>query len=273
MKRILTCLFLIMSVLLLAQENSMATYSTDAESPPPTITGSADRNYVSKAMFTQGVKRLTSVSPARAIITTTFYDGFGRKQQTVLRNNSLGNDLADYYEYDNRGRVVRQYLPGVISGSGNYASLEQITSSHASLYPEDVTKSFISTEYDASVTPRTITTKRAGSDWQTSVGTNSQYHINKGSGKYSCSKYTLNSKIGSLKYSRVYPSGRLHVTSVIDEDNHETIIFKDFNDRIYLHRRVLDENNYADTYYVYDNIGNITLFQTTSLNDLFHGSY
>ena len=258
MKRILTYLFLMLSVpLLMAQENSMATYSTDAVTVPPIISGSTDRNYVSKAVFTQGVTKLTSVSPARAIITTTFYDGFGRKQQTVLRNNNSSKDLADYYEYDNRGRVVRQYLPGTISGSGNYAPLEQITSSHASLYPEDATKAYITTEYDASVTPRTITTKRAGSDWQTSVGTNSQYHINKNSGKYSCNKFTLNSNNGSLMHSGVYPSGRLHVTNVIDEDNHETIIFKDFNDSIYLHRRVLDENNYADTYYIYDNIGNI----------------
>ena len=258
MKRILTYLFLMLSVpLLMAQENSATTYSADAFTVPSIISGSTDRNYVAKAVFTQGVKKLTSVSPARAIITTTFYDGFGRKQQTVLRNNNSGKDLADYYEYDNRGRVVRQYLPGTISGSGNYASLDQITASHTSLYPEDATNAYISTEYDASVTPRTITTKRAGSDWQMSVGTNSQYHINKNSGKYSCNKFTLNSNNGSLMHSGVYPSGRLHVTNVIDEDNHETIIFKDFKDSTYLHRRVLDENNYADTYYIYDNIGNI----------------
>ncbi len=258
MKRILTYLFLMLSVpSLMAQENSATTYSADAVTVPSIISGSTDRNYVAKAVFTQGVKKLTSVSPARAIISTTFYDGFGRKQQTVLRNNNSGKDLADYYEYDNRGRIVRQYLPGTISGSGNYASLEQITSSHASLYPEDATNAYISTEYDASVTPRTITTKRAGSDWQMSVGTNSQYHINKNSGKYSCNKFTLNSNNGSLMHSGVYPSGRLHVTNVIDEDNRETIIFKDFNDSTYLHRRVLDENNYADTYYIYDNIGNI----------------
>ncbi len=258
MKRILTYLFVILSMPLLAQENSATTYSADAFTVPSIISGSTDRNYVAKAVFTQGVKNLTSVSPARAIITTTFYDGFGRKQQTVLRNNNSGKDLADYYEYDNRGRVVRQYIPGTISGSGNYASLEQITSSHASLYPEDATNAYISTEYDASVTPRTITTKRAGSDWHASAGTTSQYHINKTSGKYSCTKFTLNGgNNGSLNNSGIYPSGRLHVTSVIDEDNRETIIFKDLNDSIYLHRRVLDENNYADTYYIYDNIGNI----------------
>ena len=258
MKRIFTYLFFMISVqVLIAQGNSATTYSADAFTVPSIISGSTDRNYVAKAVFTQGVKNLTSVSPARAIITTTFYDGFGRKQQTVLRNNNSGKDLADYFEYDNRGRIVRQYLPGTISGSGNYASLEQITSSHASLYPEDATNAYISTEYDASVTPRTITTKRAGSDWQMSVGTNSQYHINKNSGKYSCNKFTLNSNNGSLNNSGIYPSGRLHVTSVIDEDNRETIIFKDLNDSIYLHRRVLDENNYADTYYIYDNIGNI----------------
>ncbi len=257
MKRILTYLFVILSMPLLAQENSATTYSADAFTVPSIISGSTDRNYVAKAVFTQGVKNLTSVSPARAIITTTFYDGFGRKQQTVLRNNNSGKDLADYFEYDNRGRIVRQYLPGTISGSGNYASLEQITSSHASLYPEDATNAYISTEYDASVTPRTITTKRAGSDWQMSVGTNSQYHINKNSGKYSCNKFTLNRNNGSLNNSGIYPSGRLHVTSVIDEDNRETIIFKDFNDSTYLHRRLLDENTFADTYYIYDNIGNV----------------
>ena len=257
MKRILTYLFLMLSVpLLMAQENSMATYSTDAVTVPPIISGSTDRNYVAKATFFQDVKRLTAVRASQAIISTTFYDGFGRKQQTVLRNNNSSKDLADYYEYDNRGRVVRQYLPGVISGSGNYASLEQITSSHASLYPEDATKAYVTTEYDASVTPRTITTKKAGRDWQASVGTRSQYHINKLSGKYSCKKFTINNN-GNLTYSGVYPLGRLHVTSVIDEDNRETIIFKDFNDSTYLHRRVLDENNYADTYYIYDNIGNI----------------
>ena len=184
MKRILTYLFLMLSVpLLMAQENSMATYSTDAVTVPPIISGSTDRNYVAKATFFQDVKRLTAVRASQAIISTTFYDGFGRKQQTVLRNNNSSKDLADYYEYDNRGRVVRQYLPGVISGSGNYASLEQITSSHASLYPEDATKAYVTTEYDASVTPRTITTKKAGRDWQASVGTRSQYHINKLSGK------------------------------------------------------------------------------------------
>ncbi|MBQ2839002.1 MAG: hypothetical protein IJE73_05115 [Muribaculaceae bacterium] len=260
MKQILAYLFALLSVpFIIAQTDSVViTYPTDAVTPPLTITGSTTRNYVSKAVFTQGVKRLTSVTPARAIITTTFYDGFGRKQQTVLRNNNSGKDLADYYEYDNRGRVVRQYLPGAISGSGNYASLDQITASHTSLYPGDATNAFVSNEYDASVTPRTIITKKTGNDWHASAGTTSQYHINKTSGKYSCNKFTLNGgNNGSLNNSGIYPSGRLHVTSVIDEDNRETIIFKDFNDSIYLHRRVLDENNYADTYYIYDNIGNI----------------
>lgn len=260
MKRILTYLFALLSVpFIIAQSDSTAiTYSTEAVTPPPTITGSTNRNYVSKAVFTQGVKRLTSVTPARAIISTTFYDGFGRKQQTVLRNNNSGKDLADYYEYDNRGRVVRQYLPGTISGSGNYASLDQITASHTSLYPGDATNAFISNEYDASVTPRTITIKRAGGEWQASAGTTSQYHINKTSGKYSCNKFTLNGgNNGSLNNLGIYPSGRLHVTSVIDEDNRETIIFKDLNDSTYLSRRVIDDNNFADTYYIYDKLGNI----------------
>ena len=253
-KLIFTYIFAILAVpLLMAQDNSSAI--AEIVTPPTIISGSTNRNYVSKAVFTQSVGKLTTVSPARAIINTTYYDGFGRKQQTVLRNNNSGKDLADYYEYDTRGRVMRQYLPGSISGSGNYASLDQITASHVSLYPEDATNAYISIGYDASVTPRAITTHKAGTDWHASAGTRSQYHINKTSGKYSCNKYMV--KDGSLYQSGEYPSGRLHVTSIIDEDNHETIIFKDFNDSTYLHRRVLDENIYADTYYVYDQLGNI----------------
>lgn len=235
----------------------MAQTNVSAVSPPKTITGSDSHNYVSKAVFTQKVKKMTSVAPAKAVITTTFYDGFGRKQQTVLRNNNSGKDLADYYVYDNRGRVVRQYLPGAIAGSGNFATLGRITESHSSLYPQDATDAYTSIGYDESVTPQDVTTHRPGIAWKASAGTRSRHEINKTFGKYSCHKYAFSTATGSLEYHRTYPTGRLHVTSVTDEDGRETIIFKDFNDSTYLHRRVLDDNTFADTYYIYDRLGNI----------------
>jgi len=53
-----------------------------------------------------------------------------------------------------------------------------------------------------------------------------------------------------------YTAGTLHVVKTTDEDNHVSYTFTDKQGRTVLERRV-NGSEYLDTYYVYDNHGNL----------------
>ena len=72
----------------------------------------------------------------------------------------------------------------------------------------------------------------------------------------------------NLTYSREFAGGTLDCTQTANEDGHISLEFKDrATDRILL-SRVMDGEVMLDTYYVYDNYGNLRMVLPPAASDL-----
>lgn len=77
-------------------------------------------------------------SDGKALVTRTYYDGLGRKRQTVAANaGGGGNSIARRTDYDRRGNVFREWLPVPTAACGCTAIVESAyESASAAFYGE-----------------------------------------------------------------------------------------------------------------------------------------
>ncbi|MDR0830300.1 MAG: DUF6443 domain-containing protein, partial [Prevotellaceae bacterium] len=199
--------------------------------PPPPEAGS--QNYIISLLPTS----------EGGIQTTDFFDGFGRRLQTVSKQLSpLHKDIAVKYEYEG-GKVVESWLPTVLTQtSGNFVSgLEEKTKSfYNDLHP------FVKQNSTAFSTKTT----RAGDEWNThfaeiSVAANAGGDVK---------KFALSGD--NLIENGYYAANELIKTTGTDEDGKSGMKFTDRNGQTVLTRRINDDGNY-DTYYVYNDFGQL----------------
>lgn len=177
-----------------------------------------------------------------------YFDGLGRHTQTVdLGAAGNAGDLVLLYEYDNAGRLSKEYLP--LSKSGNFGrylgnDIPEMTeyAGNSILY---ATK-----QYEPSALNRIKSVQGAGDDWfGTSI--NYSYETNVSDVNY----YTVEN--GQLKCNGKYAENTLYITNVYDEDEKQTIEFKNVFDQLVLTRKVNGSEN-IDTYYVYNKLGRLS---------------
>ena len=246
--------FMILPLNRLRADEVAAPQSVTYTSAPTTITGSEDRNYISHTVFTQASTGVDAITPAIGITSTVYYDGLGRQVQSVTRNGGQGNDLADYIEYDNRGRVTRRWMPGIGTGGGNFTPLSALRSSYGSLYPDDNQNCCNIIDYDGTVRSRPAQERKPGEAWHNAPGVRYGYAVNS-AGRHVVARLYVN-KEGNLVTIGNLTAGGYRITEVTDEDGRVTIQATDRQDRVVLNRQVTDSVN-ADTYFVYDLAGNL----------------
>lgn len=219
----------------------------------------------------------TAVLTARPLTdvkqTTQYFDGLGRPLETVTKQISpAGKDLATVHVYDVYGREQNAYLPfvsniaqtGDTTNNGNFKLdpfLQQNAFSQVQ-YPGE-TYFYSQTNYEASPLNRVLNTFAAGNSWigsGRSVAT--QYLIN--SAADSVQIWNIAATPGSIPVSAgIYPTGQLYKTVTTDEQNHQTVEYKDKEGHIILKKLQLSPNpgtahaGWLCTYYVYDDLNNL----------------
>ncbi|MDE6581173.1 MAG: hypothetical protein K2K47_01415, partial [Duncaniella sp.] len=189
------------------------------------------------------------------------FDCYGEQYATIAENASAPNvDIVNFTRLDALGRPVRQYLPFTFTGSDEDLSYQELTA-----YGDSIARSFYSdqvpytaTEYirgSASTTPAiTIDAGSDRADWITTVAekcnTNTDFHLR-------CIRLEMSGR-NSLRCLGYWPAGSLDVTEVKDADGARVLEFTDFRGQKLLSRRILD-GTHLDTYYVYDEWGNLCL--------------
>lgn len=205
-----------------------------------------------------------SLDPAASVLVDIqYYDDLGRPNQTVQVGVSpKGKDLVSLQTYDAFGREAESWLPGISSGNGAYADPVQIKNSVISLNSNDQ-KPFSKPIYESSPLNRVVKQYGPGQDWQNngkSVGF--EYLTNTTSGELSCVYFSVTGSgvNTTLEKNSNYAAGQLYVTKTTDEDGNISYEFKDKQGQIVL-TRLLNNNpngNFIhDTYYVYDDYGNL----------------
>lgn len=234
------------------------------------------QNYVLAITPTQPTSYVADLHSSEKLQTVQYYDGLGRPTQTVqVKAGGAGNtaselqtvekdekltvmmggatpDLISLQEYDAFGRESNSWLPvAVLNNNGAYANPTGIKTSASSVY-NDAAPSALPV-YEASPLSRVLEQYGPGTDWHTnkkSVKTN--YLINNGT--YSCLNLTVGTNTVVNKGN--YANNQLFVTEIKDEDGNTSYEFKNKLGQTILTRQMNGTTKH-DTYYVYDNYGNL----------------
>ncbi len=188
----------------------------------------------------------------RCIAETQYFDGLGRK--SAYTSNALsaqGSVHCQLQTYDACGRDYEQWLPAVMSGSGNDISRSAFSTISQASYQQD-SKAYTSTDYD--VLSRPVAIHSAGESWRNAdkkttyrYGTNSGGLVN---------RYTAGLAENSLIKNGTYAASSLTMEEVVDEDGHRQQVYKDLLGRTVLERS-LSSGDTLDTYYVYNSLGQL----------------
>ena len=195
--------------------------------------------------------------------TIQYYDGLGRPVQTVQAGITPNRyDLVSYQEYDSFGRDSTSWLPRVKSGNnGNFVDLNTFKSLSTAIYQND-SKPYSLPVYEPSPLNRVIKQFGPGESWYSGNGhpVLTDYKTNSlTDNALKCIYFYVSGD--NLVRSDYYAAGQLYVTDSKDEDGYQSYQFTDKLGRVVLTRQLLAATattaSCVDTYYVYDDFGNL----------------
>ena len=262
---------LVMSQAVWAQNKpNTTTRAAKTSALPATTVGSTDKvSYVRsfdffKAMTSDGTIS-TEITNGNVMQSTQYLDGLGRPIQTVARRALPGNyDLVQFVTYDNLGRQIYQPMPFQSNHTDGRIHLtpssQQSTFLNSHYTNEDIFYGL--TEYDDSPLNRVKKQMAPGNSWAgSSVGVSSDWRPN-----------TANDAVriwtvvgtGNPSSSGAYAAGSLMVSITEDEEGNHVKEFTDKLGRVILKQvqkgtgTTDGHGDWLNTYYVYDNRGNLT---------------
>ena len=189
---------------------------------------------------------------------TVYYDGLGRPYQTLeqtCRDGSpTGKNLIRMSEYDVNGRETNRWLP-IQAGAITYLPLADFKTTAIGQYGND-TCPYGQSVYEASALNRIVEEYGPGEAWREGGHAVRTDCLTNGTDfPLSCTDYSVSGE-GTLVTGGIRTAGTLKVTRVTDEDGHVHYTFTDKLGKVLLERRV-DGNESFDTYYLYNDYGNL----------------
>ena len=217
---------------------------------------------------------------------TNSYAYYWNPRITIVDNNSqpisqiieasTPKDIITHYAYDNYGRQSKEYLPYASEETQNgdiYTNpLAELNAFYNTTKYQNTPNPYSETIFEASPLNRPLKQAAPGADWQASItGDDHTIKLDR----------TLNSNADDVVYFKVtftggdtekptlvkvgdYPENELFVTitkdenwTESDENDHTTQEYTDKLGRVIL-KRTFNNNTPHDTYYVYDDFGNLT---------------
>ncbi|WP_303317579.1 DUF6443 domain-containing protein [Flavivirga abyssicola] len=227
----------------------------------------------------------------------TYYDGLGRPKQSIgIRAGGNREDIITYIDYDEFGRQDKEYLPYAISSNGaSYITdAKNATLSYydnAIRYDDDFLgmtvadiNPYSQKRLEDSPLSRVLSQAAPGKDWKQGSGNEIEFDYQSNT-NYSVAKFSVDLSFANNTYTptliigigadEFYDGGELSKTITKDENwqpnqtyptDHTIEEFKDKQGRVVLKRTygpsmvngVLRNNENHDTYYVYDDYGNLS---------------
>jgi len=222
----------------------------------------------------------------------TYFDGLGRAKQTIApKAGGQGQDIIMPIVYDGLGRQTKEYLPfadvtqSITSSSiairNQNSLLTDIDSYYSTKYPEDINNTnvnaFSEVLFEASPLQRILKQGAPGEDWLIDTASDADHSIKM---EYQSNIFsdTDNTKDNVRLFDVTHPSddtqniqfndigfyatGELYKIITKDENwisgyNHTTEEFKNKLGQMVL-KRTYNYGERHDTYYVYDDFGNLT---------------
>jgi len=221
------------------------------------------KNYILSRTYKQKGATVNDISKVQ--IQVNYLDGFGRPVQAVnVGQSNTGTDIVTPMEYDAYGRELKKFLPYSTTGTNGYfqgsGAASQATYYSTNNVPQlqgpasDLGQAFDYTVPDTSPLNRPLGQRGPGTKSAASVIT---YGSNT-AGEVKNYYYTPNANISlTVAVNGNYAAGRLSRTQTTDENGKVSIEFKDLQGRIICTKMVYSTTETLDTYYVYDDFGQL----------------
>lgn len=227
------------------------------------------------------------VSNKDVLESITYFDGLGRAKQSiaiqaggVLTSNEIPKDIVTHITYDPLGRKAEEYLPyATTTNNGNITTGDVARATKAfyqAKYAEDFpnvtdvneVNAYSKKEFDGSPLNRVLKQAAPGEAWRLRNGHEIEFDYDANLATevkaYKVSVLvTENTYIPTLiGGDSNYEEGELYKTVTKDENwtsglNHTTEEFKNKEGQVIL-KRTYNNGQKHDTYYVYDDFGNLT---------------
>jgi RHS repeat-associated protein len=215
---------------------------------------------------------------------TTYFDGLGRPiQQIASQQSGIGNDIITNIEYDNFGRQIKDYLPYASTQSTSAfidpaTLVTNIISKYQTNYGSINGNPYSQKELEASPLNRVLKQAAPGNDWKLGNGHEIKFDYQTNTGtevKLYKATATWNLALGLYDISLLdignYDINQLYKTITYDENTvaplmetaSSTVEFKNKEGQVVLKRSYGTVgsgtvNEKYDTYYIYDDYGNLT---------------
>ena len=238
-------------------------------------------NYIKTTTYKVATTLTPSPTDAQKVVSVNYFDGLGRPtQQVVSKQSASGKNIVTPIEYDTFGRQAKEYLPYVTQTTGQ---------SYESTALTDVGTYYNTTAYGSTLNPysekifeasplnRMMEQAAPGNDWLVTNGHTIKldYQTNTATDAVKLFSVTANWDATKALYNiptsltaTTYTDFQLYKTITKDENwvtasgnNNTTEEFKDKEGRVVLKRTYgvsMGVNTQHNTYYVYDQYGNLT---------------
>ncbi|MEP3443757.1 MAG: DUF6443 domain-containing protein, partial [Flavobacteriaceae bacterium] len=258
-----------------ATNNCYGNISTDPQDHNYVYTRTYQTEQAAPAFFTEDDDLIQSI---------TFFDGLGRAlQQTAIDQSPNKKDIVFQMEYDSFGRMSSEHLPYATTGTdlGTYRTdaVTQTLSYYNIPKYENTQNPFSEKDFEPSPLNRVTKQAAPGNDWAMGQGHEIEmaYGTNTSTDGVREFRVSLTADGNSYFPSLVedptnteYAKGELYKNTTFDENHdgtasklHSTEEFTDKYGRVILKRTYAGAGSPSvveahDTYYVYDNLGNLT---------------
>jgi len=248
---------------------------------------STDENYVKTTTY-KAESTLGTVIDDDKLESVTYYDGLGRPKQSVVRGGENGDkEIVTPFVYDDMGRQAKEYLPyaksvtvgAELDYTSNANIINSLTTYYTNTYPEDIGPNtpnpYSEKVFEPSPLNRVLEQGAPGESWAVDPLSDNDHTI-----KFD----QLTNNTFEVRYHRVifqdpsdtekptlvtqgyYSEGQLYKNVTKDENwkpvqanpkAHTTEEFTNKQGQVIL-KRTYDKRIKHDTYYVYDDYGNLT---------------
>jgi RHS repeat-associated core domain len=192
-----------------------------------------------------------------------YFDGLGKLRQVNNKEASpTSKDMVTMTEYDGLGRRYKVWLPTPVTADGNYvqpAILQGVAKSaggHSDPVP------YTTYLYEDTPFQRPLEEKRPGEAFQVAAATTRQgYYLNDLSDSLSCWQLELDDvavPTSAVRCVGVAAANTICVSHVLGPDDIVGYEFTNARGQLILQRQKVNQTSYADTYYVYDQRGNLS---------------
>ncbi|GAA3626423.1 DUF6443 domain-containing protein [Flavivirga jejuensis] len=258
-----------------------------------------DENYVYTLTPLEATNDASSLSQDDMIEAVQYFDGLGRPMQSVgIRAGGNKEDIITHIGYDDLGRQDKEYLPYTTSSScGSFQTgAEQATKDYyynATRFADDfagLTQTTINPysekHLEASPLGRVLEQAAPGADWALNKGSDADHTIkfeyNTNLDEDHVRVFSVNTTFSDGIYKptlvdngTTYKAGELYKTVTKDENwilwrsltDHTIEEYKNKQGQVILKRTFINQK-WHDTYYVYDDFGNLTFVLPPMINTI-----